>query len=214
MTNPNKKARSRLSVGAVRSEESEKAIVAAAEKILSERGFDGFTIEAVAKEARASKPTIYRWWGDKVRLILDAHFKTRKVIDEAPDTGSARSDLIFLLTRLWRVHWAVPNNADVSRMLMAQVLIKPDLFAPYRNEYLAKRSEPFLAILDRAKARGELPASADSVVLWEILVSYQLYRLMMRDPPTDQEIRWFVDGFLRMGETSACASIQPNAPAA
>ncbi|MFN0219166.1 MAG: TetR/AcrR family transcriptional regulator [Hyphomicrobium sp.] len=195
-----------MSVGAVRSQATETAIVDAAEAILDENGFDGFTIEAVAKRARASKPTIYRWWGDKVRLILDAHFRTRKVVETPPDTGSLRSDLIFLLKKLWRQHWAVEANANISRMLMAQVLIKDDLHAPYRNEYLAKRGQPFLVVLARGKDRGELPRETDTNELWEYMQGYLLYRLMLRDPMSDQQIEHYVDTMTRIAAKNVKAS--------
>ena len=60
----------RRSIGAQRNPESEKAILAAARELLAEEGLAGFSIEAVARRAHAGKPTIYRWWPDRTRLLL------------------------------------------------------------------------------------------------------------------------------------------------
>ena len=68
----------RTSIGAQRNPDSEEAILAAAEAILIEEGFAAFSIEAVARRAKAGKPTIYRWWPSKAALLLDVyHRKSR-----------------------------------------------------------------------------------------------------------------------------------------
>ena len=61
----------RRSIGARRNPETEEAILEAAEAIMAEEGIAGFSIEAVAKRARAGKPTIYKWWPGKTALLLD-----------------------------------------------------------------------------------------------------------------------------------------------
>ncbi len=63
-------ADARRSIGAQRNPDSERAILDAARDLLAEEGLAGFSIEAVARRARAGKPTIYRWWPDKTRLLL------------------------------------------------------------------------------------------------------------------------------------------------
>lgn len=55
------KARSRSSIGAVRSPQSTEAILEAAAAILEERGYQAFTMDALVERAGSSKPTIYRW---------------------------------------------------------------------------------------------------------------------------------------------------------
>ena len=45
-------------------------IEAAAYRLLEERGYDGLSMQAVAKAAKASNETLYRWYGDKDGLFL------------------------------------------------------------------------------------------------------------------------------------------------
>ena len=63
----------RRSIGARRNPASEEAILDAAEAVLRENGIAGFSIEAVARRARAGKPTIYRWWPHRTALMLDVY---------------------------------------------------------------------------------------------------------------------------------------------
>src|SRR5687768_159377 len=51
---------------------SRDAILQAAFELCGEVGYARLTIEAVAKRAGVGKQTIYRWWGSKGALVLDA----------------------------------------------------------------------------------------------------------------------------------------------
>ena len=45
------------------------AIEAAAYELLAERGFDGTSMLLIAKRAKASNQTLYKWYGDKLGLF-------------------------------------------------------------------------------------------------------------------------------------------------
>ena len=59
-------------VGPKRSEASTKAVLDAAYTELSEHGWRGFSVDRVAKNARASKQTIYRWWKSPACLAVES----------------------------------------------------------------------------------------------------------------------------------------------
>lgn len=50
-------------------ETREEAIAAAAYGLLEQHGFAGTTMQAIARQARASMETFYRWYGDKTGLF-------------------------------------------------------------------------------------------------------------------------------------------------
>ena len=52
---------------------------------LSEHGWRGFSVDRVAKNAKASKQTIYRWWKSAACLAVDAALATL-----ADQTASSR----------------------------------------------------------------------------------------------------------------------------
>ena len=94
----------RKSIGAQRNPESEKAILKAAADLLEEEGLGKFSIEAVARRARAGKPTIYRWWPDKTALLLAVYAELKDEL-VLPDTGSLEGDIVAFLGNLfgfWR----------------------------------------------------------------------------------------------------------------
>jgi AcrR family transcriptional regulator len=86
--------------GRPRSEKSTEAILAAAFDVLVERGFAGFTIEAVAAAAGSGKTTIYRWWPTKAELSVDAFFHHTDPDLRFPETGSAEGDFRAQIERL------------------------------------------------------------------------------------------------------------------
>src|SRR6185312_7111436 len=58
-------------------------------------GWSGFSIDAVAREARVGKSSIYLRWSDQTALLLDT-LEARVALPLDTDTGSLRSDLIVL----------------------------------------------------------------------------------------------------------------------
>lgn len=58
--------------GPKRSDASQAAILDAVREELAESGWRGFSVDNVARRAKASKQTIYRWWPSIGTLCLDA----------------------------------------------------------------------------------------------------------------------------------------------
>lgn len=185
------RVRKRSSIGAVRNPASEAAILDSAARILRTQGFDGFTIESVAKQARASKPTIYKWWRTKARLIGEVYAQQVPVHRTPPDFGSVRRDLEVHFEQLWEV-WSDPKWATASRRLLAEAQSSPDALEFYRDDYLKSRNQPLVEILSRGIARGELPASVDVDLVVEIVSSFNLFRLIMGQPVDSRTSRALV----------------------
>src|SRR3954467_1290919 len=75
-------------------------ILDAALEVLAETGYDGMTIDMVAARAKAGKATLYRRWASKSDLVIDAVGCMKKGVydlDNLPDTGSLRGDLLALI---------------------------------------------------------------------------------------------------------------------
>src|SRR5580765_4854755 len=105
----------RKSIGARRNPDSAEAILEAAEAVLVEAGYAGFSIEAVARRARAGKPTIYRWWPSKAALLLEVDQRGKR--GHAPDTASLEEDLVGLLENLF-AHRRKTASGSVFRSLV------------------------------------------------------------------------------------------------
>lgn len=152
---PNAKTRSRLSVGAVRSEETTNAILNAAAQILEERGYAGFSLDAVVALAESSKPTIYRWWKNKAALIRDVYERSGESFIENPDTGCVKKDLNLYLTSLWR-WWNNSRSGEVFVGFLTELQQRPELMEEFRASFLPRRQQALRIILQRAADRGDI----------------------------------------------------------
>jgi AcrR family transcriptional regulator len=120
--------------GRPRNEAREQAILEAAVELLTDVGDDAMRIEAVAVRAKSSKATIYRRWRGKAELVADAiRRRTEPALEDLPDTGSLRGDLLTLAQRMF----AGIEGADGGLMCGLAVAVRSDaefgrlLAAPY-----------------------------------------------------------------------------------
>ncbi len=180
----------RTSIGSQRNPDSEEAIVSAAEAILREAGLAAFSIEAVARRAKAGKPTIYRWWPSKAALLLDVYHR-QKHLGHMPDTGDVRSDLALFVTSLlafWR-----DDGGAIFRSVIAEAQSDPAALEALRR-YLLDRWRQSGAIIQRAQKRGEVRPEIDPDLTIEILSGFAWSRLLTgRLDCSEDEIRAVID---------------------
>lgn len=164
----------RSSIGARRNPATAEAILDAAEALLQEGDLSGFSIEAVARRARAGKPTIYRWWPNKTRLLLDVYQRKKRSMEDI-DTGAIESDCLAFLERLFGT-WKA-GTGHVFRSIFAEAQ-SDEAAAEALRDYAAERRASTGNIFQRAKARGELAEDADPALAAEIIAAYAWARLL------------------------------------
>jgi AcrR family transcriptional regulator len=164
----------RRSIGARRNPDSADAILEAAEAVLVEAGYAGFSIEAVARRARAGKPTIYRWWPSKAALLLEVYKRQKRV--EVPDTGRLEEDLVGFVKNLF-AHWRETSSGSVFRSLIAEAQSDETAATALADYALGRRSHTG-EMVDRAKARGEIPTEIDSAVVADLIASFAWKHLL------------------------------------
>lgn len=180
----------RRSIGARRNPDSAGAILEAAEAVLLESGYAGFSIEAVARRARAGKPTIYRWWPSKAALLLDVYQRQKRV--DYPDTGHVEQDLLLLLTNLFR-QWRDTATGDIFRSLIAEA--QSDKAAGEAlAAYAAGRRAQTGKIVERAKSRGEVRDDADPEIVADFVSAFAWVHLLT--------------GRLEVDDAEICAAVQ------
>lgn len=188
----------RKSIGARRNPASAGAILDAAEAVLVEAGYSGFSIEAVARRARAGKPTIYRWWPSKAALLLEVYQRQKRV--DVPDTGVLEEDLVGFLMNLFS-HWRETSSGSVFRSLIAEAQ-SDETAAVALAGYAGGRRAHTGQIIERAKARGEVAADIDAAVVADLVASYAWRHLLtnqLEEP--EATIRKMV-GYLLQGITA------------
>lgn len=178
---------SRTSKGAVRSEESTHAILDAAAAILEEHGYAGFTLDAVARRAGSSKPTIYRWWSGKGALIRDVYERSGESLLKRPDSGDLTTDLATHLTDLWR-WWRTSHAGEVFRSLITELHLRPDLLDDFRRSFLQRRSRVLLAIVQQAVDRGVRIDIARVPAAIELLTGLSWFHLLTADLTAEEAV--------------------------
>lgn len=172
------------------------AIFDATLALLAERGYEGLTIEAVARAAGVNKTTIYRWWPSKAALVRATGLHARALDISVPDTGSLRGDLVALVEQVIGLLTG-PYAEPVVRALAggaggAELAdLTRDLFA----ERFA-REQPVFA---RARARGELPATDPKLLVDLVAGAVWVRVLLRREPLPDRFAADIVDAVLTPG---------------
>ena len=179
--------------GRPRSEQADRAIIAATLELLAERGVAGMSVEEVASRAGVGKATVYRRWSSKGALALDAFLAEFRQQQPLPDTGTLRGDLRAELRAWVRAVTRTPAGRMLGN-LVGEAQHDKDLAAAYRERVLEPLRRQHRIMLDRAIARGEIPAGTDREVVLDLLFGAAQHRLLLGHLPlTDRFVREVVD---------------------
>jgi len=148
--------------GRPRTPGAEARILEAALEEYGERGWAGFTMDAVARRAGVGKSTVYLRWRDKDSLLLDAVGARAAGIEDV-DTGTLRGDLEALAINLFR-HYLDPAGWATVRMVV-DAAGAPSPLGSFPEKVARHHTDAVLPILRRAVDRGEVPADLPATTL-------------------------------------------------
>ncbi|MDF0531310.1 TetR/AcrR family transcriptional regulator [Tsukamurella sp. 8F] len=154
-------------------------IHAATLRILTERGYDGLTIEGVAAAAGVNKTTIYRWWPGKDELIADSVRESHLTRLDTPDTGSLRGDVEALLNQVADILTS-PTGRSIAAATITDS--NPAITAFARN-VLGERAAIEQTVLDRAVGRGEIADTDARDLFVPAMGALWLRILVLREDP-------------------------------
>jgi AcrR family transcriptional regulator len=180
-----------------RSEDARQAVLQAADDLLVAKGFAGVTIEGIAAAAGVAKQTVYRWWSSKTDVLLDAFLEDAVEELTPADHGDLERDLRAYLRHL--AHFLTKADAGaVFKALIGHAQHDPAFAAVLRAHYLDEQRRRDRLPLERAIARGELPADFDTSAAVDLLVGPIYHRVLVTgDAVNDAFVDGIVDGFLR-----------------
>ncbi|PLZ01041.1 TetR family transcriptional regulator [Burkholderia sp. WAC0059] len=138
-------------------------------------GYAALSLERVAKNAGAGKAALYRRWPSKVAMASDLLSKVGLTLTELPDRGSLEADLLAFLHSLRRVL----RHRIIRRVVLdlhAETGREPALKAAILPFQEARRNRA-KTLIDRAVARGEVPATVDRETAADFMVSALYWRL-------------------------------------
>jgi AcrR family transcriptional regulator len=137
----------------------EQAILQAAVEEMAEVGYQNLTMDSVAARAGTAKNVIYRRWPSRAALCVAAY---RRMLpadpEDTPDTGDLRSDALVLLTRV-NDRMSSPVG-KILRELLADIQADPERLRELREQVGRASVAPWLTVLARAAARGDVGPAA------------------------------------------------------
>lgn len=166
--------------GRPRDPSRDEAIIEASIDLLIQEGYDRLSMEAVASAAGVGKATVYRRWGSKADLVIDAMASLKPAVD-AIDTGSLDGDIELMV---------LASCSPYSQRLF-QVMVsicsalprEPELLEAFKTRFTEPRIERITEMLVRARSRGELGPDVDVAMAASLVPSLMLQRALMTGQP-------------------------------
>jgi AcrR family transcriptional regulator len=166
--------------GRPRDPSRDEAIIEASIDLLVRDGYDRLTMEGVAAAAGVGKATVYRRWGSKADLVIDAMATLKPAIDSI-DTGSLDGDVELMIVASCSPH--------SQRLLQVMVSIcsalprEPELLEAFKTRFTEPRIARITEMLVRARRRGELGPDVDVAMAASLVPSLMLQRALMTGQP-------------------------------
>jgi AcrR family transcriptional regulator len=172
-----------------RIERTRRVVLAATADLVAEKGYDNTTIEGVSDRCGVARSTIYRHWPDKQRLVVDA-VKNRLMLDPKIDTGSVAGDIERFLGEL--VAWFTDDHVVMIALSMLSAAHRDPAMGRLHTDATRARRDHLVRLIERGKARGELPADLDAEEAVAELAGAIFYKRVVLDeaiPPGYVEAR-------------------------
>lgn len=141
------------------------AVKATALRLYAEQGWLGFSLTAIAREARVGKPAVYRRWETREELLADA--LTQMSFPRPRELGSLRDELHDLAHQL--ADWWLDGSGRITLRLVLETTTFPELGVVYDTVVRRPSLQTGVGLVERAVARGELPADTERYMIAELL---------------------------------------------
>lgn len=173
----------------------EQAIYDAVIEQLGTVGYGALTMEGVAAQAQTGKAALYRRWPCKDELVVDALQHRMPPVEDPPDTGNVRADVLDCLNRMARAINS-PTGCAIQN-LMGEARRDRDFLRLVHTRVIQPRQRMMMAVLRRGAERGEIRADAGSQLLAQVGPAMVLYHFLVEGPPIrPQIVKTIVDSVL------------------
>lgn len=153
---------------------------------LVERGYARLSMEGVAKRAGAGKSALYRRWRTKQEMVLAVLAEISVPRADLPDTGSLRGDLRAMIAAV--AAWLTePPFSRIIPDLVAEATRTPELATAIATAIGEPRRALTRPKLERAMARGELPADTDLEMAQDLMAALVYWRMVVRQAPVEPD---------------------------
>lgn len=168
--------------GRPRDDRLDAAIVDAAVAEVGAKGWGGATIEGIAARAGVGRASIYRRWGSKYELFQYAAASITQPSDGV-DTGSFLDDLFAALLPIANM-LTQPELGGLLPSLLAEATNDEAVRSTVRT-FAGRSRQQAIDAVERARERGDVPASTDADALVDMLAGGLVYRRLLLGEAAD-----------------------------
>ncbi|MBU2847168.1 TetR/AcrR family transcriptional regulator [Acidithiobacillus ferriphilus] len=164
--------------------EGRQRILAAAEKLFSDKAFDAVSMNAIALQAGISKANIYHYFPNKDALYLAvlraASQSLRTLLNDAVDAHGA---VVDVLRHFARCHLqALLDRPEWVRLVWREILEKGASRAQeFAEQGFADVFSALVAVLEAGQSRGELRVDFDPALVATLLLGANVFFFQSRD---------------------------------
>lgn len=178
--------------GRPRSEKSRLSILLATYGLLSSISVREVSIEAVAKHAGVGKTTIYRWWPNKVALVIDAVMMHLDLPPAAIEGNSAQDSVVRQLERFAKI--CRGRNGRMIAEIFAESQSSSEARAVFDEKFMAHHNEILASILSKYDGQSQkLNSAKNAEVVSNMIYGGLFFKLLSSDGELDQH---FIDSWL------------------
>lgn len=155
--------------------------MAATRRLLARDGYDQVSIEAIARAAEVSRPTVYRRWPSKTHLVFDAVFDSAEIGDVLASSGDFEADLRHFVGAMFEF-WRQPVVVAATLGILADRHRDPELYTRSQRLLDEKMRTAFGALVGDGVAQGVVDPDLDVDMAYDALVGTSFYLAHVRQP--------------------------------
>lgn len=160
--------------GRPRSEEATVAVLEAAYRLGASLGLKGATLQAISDDTGVSKMTIYKWWGNRLQLLIDAYLRQASAALPISDIEPP-----VLAMQAHAARYVEALQGDLGRFqlaVLAECLAETGSSALFVERYLSVRRGLGLAVIRRGQADGSIAPARPAEDLYDQIYGTIFYR--------------------------------------
>ncbi|WP_081383283.1 MULTISPECIES: TetR/AcrR family transcriptional regulator [unclassified Paenibacillus] len=153
---------------------SKKEILTATLEMLESNSYSSLTIEAIAAQAGVGKTTIYRWWENKARLVLDAFLMTVESEFEFDSNKSIQDNFKQQLEALARI-----LNSKIGKSTLTIVTESEEIAKDFYVLFLMTKRNEAKQLLQAAIDMGELKPAINLDITLDLLYGPIYFQILI-----------------------------------
>ncbi|WP_052429627.1 TetR/AcrR family transcriptional regulator [Paenibacillus borealis] len=161
---------------------SKRGILEATIEMLAVNSYSSLTIEAVASQAGVGKSTIYRWWNNKARLVLDAFLMTAESGFEFDGNRPVQDNFRQQLEALARI-----LNSPIGKSTLTIVTENDEIAEDFYNLFLITKRNTAKQALQAAIDKGEVKPAVNLDVALDLLYGPIYFQILIYKKIPDED---------------------------